>query len=251
MKTGKSRLDLLLVEKGLVASRPRAQSLILAGKVLVDDTPVDKSGTLVALDAVIRIKGEDHPYVSRGGIKLAAALDAFSIKTSGRVALDIGASTGGFTHVLLLRDIAKVFAIDVGHNQLHWQIRQDPKVKVYEKINVRYIDFAQIGEKVDLVVVDVSFISLDKMFGPLLQFSKPDTDWVTLIKPQFEVGKEKVGKGGIVNSEQDQLEVLERLQTFAERLGLKRLGLIESPITGTEGNKEFLAHWKQDIVKTL
>ncbi|MCM2323126.1 MAG: TlyA family RNA methyltransferase [Oligoflexia bacterium] len=241
----KKRIDLLLVERGLVASREKAQALILAGQVLVNDVPAQKAGQAVAEEAVIRVRGEDHPYVSRGGLKLAAALDAFNISAQDRLALDVGASTGGFTHVLLLRGIRKVHAVDVGHNQLDWKIRRDPRVVVYEKVNARHARFDLIGEKVDLIVVDVSFISLDKILPALTQFSHSETDWVTLIKPQFEVGKDKIGKGGIVQSEEARQEAVARLTRVAETIGLARLGLIESPITGTEGNKEYLAHWKQ------
>lgn len=241
----KKRIDLLLVEKGLAPTRERAQSLILAGKVLVADQPVTKPGHAIAEDAEIRVKGEDHPYVSRGGLKLAGALDAFKIAVEGRTALDIGASTGGFTHVLLLRGAKQVFAVDVGHNQMDWSIRKDPRVVVHEKVNARHMEFGLIGQKVDLIVVDVSFISLEKIFPAAQAFAHPETDWITLIKPQFEVGKEKVGKGGIVTSEDDRQEAVRRLVRFGETLGLKPTGLIESPITGTQGNKEFLAHWKQ------
>jgi 23S rRNA (cytidine1920-2'-O)/16S rRNA (cytidine1409-2'-O)-methyltransferase len=246
-KKGKKRADVILVERGLAPSRERAQSLILTGNVLASDTPIAKPGQLLSEDTEIRIRGEDHPYVSRGGIKLASALDHFKIPVEGRVALDVGASTGGFTHVLLLRGASRVFAIDVGHNQLAWEIRNNPKVKAFEKINARYLEFDLIGEPVDLIVIDVSFISLEKILPPLLQFSKPGkTDWVTLIKPQFEVGKGKVGKGGIVTSEVERQAVLERVKTSGELLGLRQLGLIDSPITGTQGNQEYLAHWRQE-----
>lgn len=240
----KKRLDVLVVERGHAPSRERAQALILAGKVLVNDQPASKAGQAFEEDVAIRVKGEDHPYVSRGGLKLASALDQFQIPVAGRIALDVGASTGGFTHVLLLRDVQKVFAIDVGHNQMDWKIRNDPKVVVREKVNARNLTFEELGTQVGLIVVDVSFISLDKIFPALLQFSTPETDWVTLIKPQFEVGREHVGKGGIVTSEEARVEAVARLTRFAETLGLNRLGLIESPITGTDGNQEFLANWK-------
>ena len=240
----KRRLDLLLVERGLVSSREKAQGLILSGNVLVNDEPMTKPGQSFLESVTIRVRGVDHPYVSRGGIKLAAALDTFQIDVQGKIGLDIGASTGGFTHVLLLRGITKVHAIDVGHNQLDWKIRKDPRVVVKEKINARALEFNQVGEQVDIIVVDVSFISLAKILPALIQFAKPSTDWVTLIKPQFEVGKEKVGKNGIVTSEVDRLEIVQTLTETGKSLGLKRLGLLESPITGTEGNKEFLAHWK-------
>lgn len=240
----KKRLDQLIVDRGLASTRERAQSLILAGKVLVNDEPRLKAGHSFLDSVQIRIRGEDHPYVSRGGIKLAAALDQFSIQVQDRIALDVGASTGGFTHVLLLRGVSKVHAMDVGHNQLDWSIRSNRKVVVSEKVNARYLQFEQVGEKVDLIVMDVSFISVEKILPALTQFAKPETDWVVLIKPQFEVGREKLGKGGIVASEEDRVEVVERLTRFGETLGLIRHDLIESPITGTDGNKEFLIHWK-------
>jgi 23S rRNA (cytidine1920-2'-O)/16S rRNA (cytidine1409-2'-O)-methyltransferase len=242
--SARKRIDILLTERGLAPSRERAQSLILSGNVLVNDVPVTKPGQAVDETVAIRVRGEDHPYVSRGGVKLAAALDAFKVPVEGRVGLDVGASTGGFTQVLLLRGAPKVFAVDVGHNQLDWKIRSDSRVVVREKVNAREMAFEVVGQKVDLIVADVSFISLEKIFPALLQFATPETDWITLIKPQFEVGKEKVGKGGLVTSEEDRLEAVERLTRAGESLGLHRLGLIDSPITGTQGNKEFLAHWK-------
>lgn len=240
----KKRIDVLLVELGMAPTRERAQSLILSGNVLVKDVPVTKAGQQIEEDAPIRIRGEDHPYVSRGGIKLAAALDRFQVPVEGRIGLDVGASTGGFTQVLLMRGAGRVHAVDVGHNQLDWKIRQDPRVKVYEKVNARSLSFELIGEKVDLIVIDVSFISLDKILPALMSFAHPETDWITLIKPQFEVGKEKVGKGGIVTSEEARQESVDRLVLFGKSIGLSQLGLLESPITGTQGNKEFLAHWK-------
>jgi 23S rRNA (cytidine1920-2'-O)/16S rRNA (cytidine1409-2'-O)-methyltransferase len=239
------RIDVLLTELGLAPSRERAQSLILAAKVLVNDTPVVKAGQLVPESANVRIRGEDHPYVSRGGIKLASALDAFGVPVKDRTGLDIGASTGGFTQVLLMRGATRVFAVDVGHNQLDWKIRQDPRVSVHEKVNARELPFEVIGQKVDLIVVDVSFISLEKILPALIPFATEETDWITLIKPQFEVGREKVGKGGIVTDETDRQDAVARITSVAERLGLRRLSLIDSPITGTQGNKEFLAHWKR------
>ena len=242
----KKRLDVLLMEKGLVPSRERAQGLILAGQVLVNDQPQTKPGHATLDTSEIRIRGgEEHPYVSRGGLKLEAALKAFDVSVTGKVALDVGASTGGFTHVLLLRGAEKVYAIDVGHSQLDWKIRSDPRVVVKEKLNARYLEFDQIGQQVDCIVIDVSFISLEKILPSLVQFSHSDTHWVVLIKPQFEVGKGKLGKGGIVTSEQDRNEVVDKISLFAKSLGLTQLGLIESPIAGTEGNKEFLIHWRK------
>lgn len=240
----KKRLDLILVERGLAPSRERAQALILSGNVLVEDTPAVKAGQNYDATIAIRIRGEDHPYVSRGGVKLAAALDHFKVAVQNRTALDIGASTGGFSHALLLRNVKKVFALDVGHNQLDWKIRTDPRVVVFEKVNARNLEYAVIGEKVDLIVMDVSFISITKILPALRQFSHSETDWITLIKPQFEVGREKVGKGGIVTNETDRIEAVRTVTEASETLGLRRVDLIESPITGTDGNKEFLAHWK-------
>lgn len=242
--SGKKRLDVLLVERGIAPTRERAQGLIISGNVLVDDVPHTKPGQSVALDSSIRVRGEDHPYVSRGGIKLKAAIDAFGVPVSGRTGLDVGASTGGFTHVLLLEGAKRVFAIDVGHNQMDWKIRSDPRVVAIEKVNARNIEFSVVGETVDLIVVDVSFISLEKILPALMQFATSETDWITLIKPQFEVGRDKVGKGGIVINETDRQEAVVRLKAFGESIGLKQKGLIESPITGTQGNKEYLALWK-------
>ncbi|MEK6578225.1 MAG: TlyA family RNA methyltransferase [Bdellovibrionota bacterium] len=241
----KKRLDLLLVEKGYAPTRQRAQSLIMSGQVLVQEVPQTKAGALFSVDAEIRVRGQDHPYVSRGGVKLAGALDSFNIVVEGKTALDVGASTGGFTHVLILRGIKKVYAVDVGHSQLDWKIRSDSRVVVHEKVNARHMEYSLIGEKVDLIVVDVSFISLEKIFPALLQFTADSTDWVTLIKPQFEVGKDRVGKGGLVRSDEDRKRAIERLTKYGESLGVRLLALIESPITGTQGNIEYLAHWKR------
>ena len=240
----RKRLDLVLVDRGLVASRERAQGLILAGQVLVSDVPVVKSGHLIFEDSEIRIRGQDHPYVSRGGLKLAAALEAFQVSVADRVAMDVGASTGGFSHVLLLGGVKKIFAVDVGQNQMDWKIRSDSRVVVKEKINARHLTFDEIGQKVDLIVVDVSFISLEKILPALIQFSLKNTDWITLVKPQFEVGKGKLGKGGIVTSPEVHEDVLAKVIQFGSMINLVAVKWIESPITGTEGNKEFLVHWK-------
>ncbi|MFZ9595008.1 MAG: TlyA family RNA methyltransferase [Bdellovibrionia bacterium] len=242
--TAKKRLDVLLLEKGLAPSRQKAQALILSGHVLVEDQPQSKPGHLVAESCSIRVRGAEHPYVSRGGVKLSAALEAFQIHPQGFIALDVGASTGGFTQVLLQRGAKKVHAIDVGHNQMAWEIRSDPRVVVQEKLNARYLSFDQIGEHVDLIVIDVSFISLEKILPSLLQFAQLKTHWVALVKPQFEVGKGKLGKGGVVHSNELRQEALEKVKSFAKNLGLHPLGLIESPITGAEGNVEYLIHWK-------
>lgn len=243
--TVKKRLDVLLVERGLSQSRERAQALILSGNVLVADTPRTKSGESFPEDVSIRLREPDHPYVSRGALKLIAALDEFNIGVQDKVGLDVGASTGGFTQVLLERGALKVFAIDVGHNQLDWKIRSDPRVVVHEKVNARSMEFNLISQTVDIIVIDVSFISLDKILGSMLQFMTPSTHLVTLIKPQFEVGRDEVGKGGIVTNPEATKTATERLTEFARGLGLQRLALIKSPITGTDGNEEYLAHWKK------
>lgn len=241
----KLRLDLLLVERGLVESRQKAQSLIIAGSVLVNEQPQTKPGISIDSGSEIRLRNTEKSFVSRGGEKLRGALNCFQIQVKGRVALDVGASTGGFTDVLLQAGALKVFAVDVGHNQMDWKIRNDPRVIVKEGVNARYLEFSELGEKVDLIVIDVSFISLTKIVTALTPFSKSETNWITLIKPQFEVGREKVGKGGIVRSEDDRLEAIEEVTRSFEKHGLIRLDLIKSPITGRSGNEEFLAHWKQ------
>ena len=241
----KKRIDVLLVERGLVQSRERAQALILAGKVLVADTPCTKAGASFPEDVAIRLREADHPYVSRGALKLKAALEVFGIKVSGKVAADIGASTGGFTQILLEAGAVKVIAIDVGFNQMDWKIRNDPRVECIEKMNARNLTEDVIRQKVDVAVVDVSFISLDKILPSLLPFVVPDGDVVSLIKPQFEVGRDDVGKGGIVTSAAARAESVERITQVAKTLGWERVGLIDSPITGTDGNIEYLAHWQR------
>lgn len=241
----KIRLDLLMMELKLAPSRERAQSLIMAGKVLVDDHPVTKPGQSVSIKSLIRLRGEEHPYVSRAGVKLENALTHFNLKVLDRVALDIGSSTGGFTQVLLLRGARQVFSVDVGHNQMDWSIRNDPRVSLQEGVNARYLEFEQIGTQVGVIVMDVSFISQTKILPALIQFSTLDTDWVTLVKPQFEVGPDRVGKGGIVREEKDRLDAVAAVTTYAESIGLKRLGLVESSLKGTDGNQEYLAHWKR------
>lgn len=247
MKAAKSRLDVLLVARGLAPSRERAQALILSGNVLVNDEPATKAGQSFVDDVVIRVRGEDHPYVSRGGVKLNQALTEFQVDPRGKKALDVGASTGGFTHCLLLNGASEVWAIDVGHDQMAWGIRSDPRVRVFEGLNARTVTRKDLGTEylpVDLVVMDLSFISLKLVLENLLPLSSPNADWIALIKPQFEVGREKVGKGGIVRSESDQKDAVDAVNQKAESLGLKLKGLIHSPILGTNGNREFLAHWR-------
>jgi len=245
MKASKKRIDLLLVEQGFAPSREKAQAFILSGNVLVDDEPVVKPGHEVSLEAKIRFKEEVSPYVSRGALKLKRAIEEFKINCKGKIALDVGASTGGFTEIMLLEGADKVFAIDVGQNQLDWKIRNNPKVVVREKVNARNMEYSTLGEKVDLITIDVSFISLEKVMPNLIQFSTPETDWITLIKPQFEVGPENIGKGGIVRDEAVRVKVVEEIKEKLSQLGFLCLGVIDSPILGTKGNHEFLAHWRR------
>jgi 23S rRNA (cytidine1920-2'-O)/16S rRNA (cytidine1409-2'-O)-methyltransferase len=235
----KSRLDLLLTQKGLVDSRNRAQALIMAGKVQVNDQVVTKAGTLVPVDAKVSLK-QERPYVSRGGIKLAAALDTFNIRPENIVCADVGASTGGFTDLLLQRGAAKVYAIDVGYGQLAWQLRQDERVVVMERTNARYLE--SLPEPVYLVTIDVSFISLKLILPAVLKWLGSPAVVVALVKPQFEAGREQVGKGGVVRDREVHRQVLQQIVTVAADAGLEVLGLIPSPITGPAGNHEFLLH---------
>lgn len=240
----KQRLDTLLVEKGLVESREKARALILAGQVDVDGHGAAKAGTMVPLDADVRVIGPDHPWVSRGGIKLAAALDAFAIDATGRIAFDIGASTGGFTDVWLQRGAAHVIALDVGHSQLHWKVRSDPRVTVIEHTNARHLRPGDLPDRgrITRVSIDVSFISLRHIFPVLPALIEPASEIVALIKPQFEAGRRDVGKGGLVSDPAVHARVIAEVTAAAAEVGLTRAGLIPSPITGAHGNQEFLIH---------
>jgi 23S rRNA (cytidine1920-2'-O)/16S rRNA (cytidine1409-2'-O)-methyltransferase len=240
MKPAKQRLDVVLVERGLVESRAKAQALILAGMVFSGERRLDKAGASVAADQPLEVRGAEHPWVSRGGIKLAHALDQFAIDPAGMTALDIGASTGGFTDVLLSRGAARVYAVDVGHGQLAWKLRNDPRVVVLEKTNARHLTRAQIPERVDLVVCDASFIGLETVLPAALALAQPGALLVALIKPQFEVGPERVGKGGVVRDPALHREVCERIAAWLPTLGWTVRGITESPIRGPEGNIEFL-----------
>lgn len=237
----KLRADQLLVDRGLAESRSRAQALILAGLVFVGERRVGKAGDLLVITAELSVRGRDHPWVSRGGVKLTHALDHFSIDPAGGVALDVGASTGGFTDVLLSRGVARVYAVDVGHNQLAWKLRQDPRVVVLERVNARALGSEQVPELVDLIVADVSFISLIQVLPAALALAAPVATLVALIKPQFEAGREQVGKGGIVRDPAVRQQVCARVESWlAGQAGWQVLGLIESPIAGADGNIEFL-----------
>lgn len=235
----KERADRLLVDRGLVSSRERARALIMAGEVVIGDHKVDKPGQLVDVSLEIRIK-EDIPFVSRGGLKLQKALEYFAIDVTGLVAIDVGASTGGFTDCLLQRGAAKVFAVDVGYGQLAWKLRQDERVVSLEKTNIRYLEPEQLSELPDIAVIDASFISLDKVLPNTVRLVKSRGSIVALIKPQFEVGRGEVGKGGVVRDPEKHAAVIESVCALAASMQLEVLGVTESPITGPKGNREFL-----------
>lgn len=237
----KKRIDQLLVEKGLAETRSKAQAFVMAGLVYVGTKRIDKSSATFDDDAVIEVKGKDHPYVSRGGVKLAAALSHFNINPTGWICVDVGASTGGFTDVLLRNDAKKIYAVDVGHNQLAYSLRENPAVVVMEKTNARTLDATQIPEAPHFVVCDASFISLKTVLPAALNLAKPNAWLVALIKPQFEVGKDRVGKGGIVRDTALHEEVCADIRNWLSAdMKWDVKGIIESPITGAEGNKEFL-----------
>ncbi|MDP2862428.1 MAG: TlyA family RNA methyltransferase [Desulfobacterales bacterium] len=244
MPENKKRLDIIMHEQGLAQSRERARSLIMAGKVLVNDRIQDKPGFLVAKKDSLALKETDIPFVSRGGIKLEAALTAFGINVNGRICLDVGASTGGFTDCLLKHGAIKVFAVDVGYGQLAWTLRKDPKVVPVERTNIRYMSSEVIPSPVDFVTIDVSFISLKIVVPAVLKFMKNNAGIIALIKPQFEVGKGRVGKGGVVKDALLHNEVIKNLSDFFSEAGLNIEGVIDSPILGPKGNKEFLIYMK-------
>ena len=242
---GKTRLDAALVARGLAGSRERARALILAGQVRVDGAVVSKAGHPTPDAATLSLIEPDHPYVGRGGVKLAHALEAFAIDPRGRTALDVGASTGGFTDVLLRRGAARVVALDVGHGQLDWKLRSDPRVCVLERLNARMLTPDQLPEgarSFDLVTMDVAFISVRQILPAVAPLLRPGADLVVLVKPQFEAGREEVGKGGLVRDPAVHLRVVEEVAAAADALGLTRIASAESPITGTEGNREFFLH---------
>ena len=240
-KSPKQRADQLLVARGLAETRTRAQALIMAGNVFADTRRVAKAGEQLTADADISIKGPDHPWVSRGGRKLAAALDAFAVDPTGCVGADIGASTGGFTDVLLQHGAARVYAVDVGHGQLAWSLRRDERVVVLERTNARYLTSVQIPEPLDVIVCDASFISLRVVLPPVMALAAPDARLIALVKPQFEVGRDQVGKGGVVRDPELHTMVCERVRGWLdEQPGWSVIGLTPSPVTGPEGNVEFL-----------
>lgn len=241
----KERLDVLLVNRGLFESREKAKTAIMAGQIFMGTVCVDKAGTKVPIDADLSVKGNTLPYVSRGGLKLEKALQLYPIDLTDAVMVDIGASTGGFTDCALQNGAAKVFAIDVGYNQLAWSLRQDKRVINMEKQNIRTVTPEQLGELVDFISIDVAFISLDKVLPVAVTLLKDTGSLAALIKPQFEAGREKVGKGGIVRDPATHAEVLTRILNVAEEVGLHLHGVTYSPIKGTEGNIEFLGYFKK------
>ena len=242
----RERIDKLLVERGLAESRTKAQAMVMAGVVLVNEQRVEKASDQFATDSQIRIKRAEDPtsrYVGRGGLKLEAALKEFQIDVRGLVCLDVGASTGGFTDCLLQNGAARVFAVDVGHNQIDWRLRNDPRVEVREGINARYLQPQDFPSRFDLVVIDVSFISVNKVLPAVVPLLQPNGSMVVLIKPQFEVGRGEVGSGGIVRDAAKRLRVVAEVNQFASTLQLRVEGVVESPIKGAEGNVEYLAHY--------
>ncbi|APG23823.1 hemolysin [Syntrophotalea acetylenica] len=241
----KERLDKLLVVRGMAQSRERARALILAGQVVVDHHTIDKAGAQVSTDVSLRLKGEDIPYVSRGGLKLEKALETFAIDVSDKVAMDVGASTGGFTDCLLQRGALRVYAVDVGYGQLAWSLRQDSRVINLERTNIRHLRPEALSERPVLAVIDASFISLDKVLPATLALLADRAEVVALIKPQFEVGRGAVGKGGVVRDAGQHQAVVERIAQLAETLDCQVLGITESPILGPKGNREFLIYLRK------
>jgi 23S rRNA (cytidine1920-2'-O)/16S rRNA (cytidine1409-2'-O)-methyltransferase len=244
MASGKKRLDLVVMEKGLVNSRQRAQALIMTGKVLVNNHIVDKPGTPVFPEDDIVLREEDHPYVSRGGLKLETALHTLGIEINGFVCLDVGASTGGFTDCLLQHGAGRVYAVDVGYGQLAWKLRQNPRVVVIERMNIRHMQPETLPQLVDLVTIDVSFISLKIVVPEILKFMKKNAGILVLVKPQFEVGKKNIGKGGVVRDPDLHAEVIKNLTGFFTKKHLLIDWVIPSPILGPKGNKEFFMSLK-------
>ena len=245
MAAKKIRLDVALVDRGLAASRERARALIMAGQVRVDGQVVSKAGTNVDTGAAIALDVPDHPYVSRGGVKLAHALDDFTIDPFGKRALDVGASTGGFTDVLLQRGAASVIALDVGHGQLDWKLRTDPRVDVHDGVNARRLTADDVPHQVDLAVIDVSFISLGHILPSLPPFLAGGADVVALVKPQFEAGRDEVGKHGLVTDPAVHEAVLAKVTAHAKAAGLTRVAMAPSAITGATGNQEFFLHFRR------
>ncbi len=245
----KERFDKLLVEKGIVQSRERARALIMAGKVAVEGNRVDKPGIQINIDAQLKLQGGDSSYVSRGGEKMEGALKAFGIDPKGMVVMDVGASTGGFTDCILQKGAKKVYAVDVGYGQLAWRLQKDPRVVNLERRNIRYLQREEVPEEIDLILIDTSFISIEKFLPHLLGFLKKEGAILSLIKPQFEVEKGEGGKGGVVRDKALHEKVINRISNFSRGLRLKILGVTESPLLGPKGNKEFFIYLKKENEK--
>lgn len=246
----KERLDVLLVKRGLAPSREKAKAMIMAGNVFVDGQREDKAGTSFQEEVPIEIHGHTLKYVSRGGLKLEKAMQHFELSLDGKICMDIGASTGGFTDCMLQNGAVKVYAVDVGYGQFAWKLRQDPRVVCMEKTNIRYVTPEDIADVLDFASVDVSFISLTKVLGPAKELLREGGEMVCLIKPQFEAGKEKVGKKGVVRDKAVHLEVIEKVISFAKEIGFQVLNLEFSPIKGPEGNIEYLVHLRKGTENT-
>ena len=247
----KTRLDVLMVQRGLAESREKAKAVIMSGNVFVDGQREDKAGASFGEKAVIEVKGNPLKYVSRGGLKLEKAVECFEVSLTDRICMDVGASTGGFTDCMLQNGARKVYAVDVGTNQLAWKLRQDERVTVMERTNIRYVTKEQIPEPVEFASIDVAFISLTKVLQPVKDLLVPDGEIVALIKPQFEAGREQVGKKGVVRDRNVHLEVIERVLAYAESIGFAVRNLEYSPIKGPEGNIEYLAHLKNQEEGTV
>lgn len=243
----KNRLDIALVKRGLCKSRERARAMIMEGKVFVNGIPATKPGKQVSDNVHIELKGEDIPYVSRGGVKLEGALKEFQVNPEGKIAMDIGASTGGFTDCLLKHGARKVYAVDVGYGQLDWTLRNDPRVVVIERTNIRYMEREKVPEQVDLITIDVSFISLTKVIPRAIEFLKSGGEIIALVKPQFELQKGEVEKGGVIRSEEKRRKAVSEIRDFAVKLGLEVLGTAESPIKGAKGNIEYFVYIRKPV----
>lgn len=241
----KERLDIILVEKGLVSSRERARALIMEGSVLVNGVPVTKAGSMVDAGGRIELRNGEMPYASRGGLKLEAALDHFAIILEGVTAMDIGSSTGGFTDCMLKRGAERVYCVDVGYGQLAWPLRNDPRVVLFERTNIRYLERERIHDMIDIATIDLSFISLAKVIPKIMEFVRDKGVILALVKPQFEVGKGEVGKGGIVRDETKRTAVVNSVRKFAEGLGLNTIGVFESPLPGQKGNREYFLYMRK------
>ena len=243
----RERLDVIIVDSGLVKSRERAKALIMEGKVIVNGVAVIKAGTLVSPDSDIVLKKRDIPYVGRGGLKLKAALDFFHFSPADKIVMDIGCSTGGFTDCVLKENALKVYAVDVGYGQIDWSLRQNPKVILLEKTNIRYLEKEKVPDLVDLIVIDVSFISLTKVLPKSLEFLDDNGVILALIKPQFEVGREMVEKGGVIKDESKRMHAIEDIKSFTASMGLETIGVFESPVHGQKGNIEYFIYLRRNL----